>query len=142
MTQECLGTPTNDLPRIVYVALLRTGSPVRKSVLFSLATFCLDGDWCYPSVRAISFRSECSTRQTRRELSDLERQGLIERRRAPGRSSTFRIPTPDRQSYPPRTDSPPKGTAKPTAIRYSTDRERLEARVRAYARMQARRNLG
>lgn len=139
MVQQSFSTPDTNLPFIVHVALLRTGSPVRKSVLFALASFCLDGDWCYPSTTKIAFRAECCERQARRELSDLERQGLIERRSAPGRSSRYRVPTPDCQSDPPRTVSPPKGTGKRTAIRYDSDLERLHARARAYARMEARR---
>lgn len=141
MTQQSFGTPSSEIsiPPLVFLFLLRTGHPFRKMALIAIYSFCLDGDWCYPTMAKIAFRVECSEREIRRAVAWLAANGFVEARVRPGRTTLYRVPTPDCQSGPPRTDSPPKETVKRTAIRYTSDRDRLQARLRAYVRAQERR---
>ena len=91
MTQLVFGTPDlSALPFVVRCREARTGSPTRKSVFYTLATYCLDGGWCYPSVSRIAHGAEASIRQTNRELVRLRSLGLLEIVNDPGRGRTNR----------------------------------------------------
>ena len=57
---------------------VRTGDPITKLVLLALADEADDdGGSCYPSLRRIAYRAECSVATARRHVAKLESAGLI-----------------------------------------------------------------
>ncbi len=54
-------------------------SPTTLMVLLTLSTYADDNGWCFPKVKTLAGRMECSDRTIQRSLTDLEKRGYLER---------------------------------------------------------------
>lgn len=80
---------------------VRTGDPITKLVLLALADEADDdGGSCYPSLRRIAYRAECSIATARRHVAKLEAAKLIVVRRPDrqgrGHHNRYQLAVPER----------------------------------------------